>query len=159
MSSFFKRTTFVVSDARAAAAFYQHVFGMRVWYDNELVPDADFPPAAPPGSRVHLVILQADDPVIGKLGFLQYLDNPPERPAPKSRRKVLLGEPILVFETDDIAAVAARVRETSAHIVAGPRDWEVPAVEGNGVIRLTTMSLFDPEGIYMEIGSKRPASD
>lgn len=157
MSSFFKRTTFVVSDARAAAAFYEHVFGMRVWYDNELVPDADFPPAAPPGSRVHLIVLEADDPVIGKLGFLQYLDNPPQRPAPKSTRRVVLGEPILVFETDDIEAVAERVRDTAAHIVAGPKDWEVPSVDGRGVIHLTTMSLFDPEGIYMEIGSKRPS--
>jgi catechol 2,3-dioxygenase-like lactoylglutathione lyase family enzyme len=155
MASFFKRTTFVVGDAPRAAAFYRHVFGMRTWYDNELVPDADFPPAAPAGSRVRLIILEGEDAVIGKLGFLQYLDNPPSRPGPKSTERVMLGETILVFETDDIHTLAARVRETAATIVAGPKDWEVPAVDGAGVIRLTTMSLFDPEGIYMEVGSKR----
>lgn len=155
MSSFLKRTTFVVADAGRQAEFYRHVFGMTIWYDNELIPDADFPPAAPPGSRARLVILEARDPVIGKLGFLQYLDHPPARAVAASRERVRLGDPILVFETDDIAGVAARLRDTDATLVAGPKDWEVPSPDGRGVIRLTTLSLFDPEGIYMEVGSKR----
>ena len=75
--SFFKRTTFVVGDAAAAMHFYTSGFGLRVWYDNGLEPDADFPPAAPAGSRARLVILEGEDPVLGKLAFLQYLDAPP----------------------------------------------------------------------------------
>lgn len=155
MSSFLKRTTFVVADASRQAAFYRQVFGMRVWYDNELVPDADFPPAAPAGSRAHLVILEARDPLIGKLGFLQYLDHPPPRARPRHNDRVMLGEPILVFESDDIQGVAARLEGTTATLVAGPRDWEVPSPDGRELIRLTTISLFDPEGIYLEVSSKR----
>jgi hypothetical protein len=105
---------------------------------------------------VRLVILEAQDPVIGKLGFLEYLEpHRLERPVPKSRERVVLGEPILVFETDDVDGVAERARGAGAAIVEGPKDWEVPSPDGRGIIRLRTVSLFDPEGIYMEVGSKR----
>ena len=82
-----KRTTFIVADARASAQFYVEVFGWSVWYDNELVADRRFPPT-PSGrdERVHLVILETTDPLIGKLGLLQYLespfDNAPPKPSP-----------------------------------------------------------------------------
>jgi catechol 2,3-dioxygenase-like lactoylglutathione lyase family enzyme len=130
----FRRTTFLVPDARAAAQFYIDVFGWKKWYDNELSVDWRFPPAAPDGARAHLVLLQVEDPKVGMLGLLQYLEPPFDTAVPTKRSKVRMGEAILVIETREIDAVHQRALK-----------------DGKGWIQLRSMSLFDPNGIYMEV--------
>ena len=151
MTDLFRRTTFIVPDAAAAARFYVDVFGWTRWYDNVLAVDHRFPPAAPDGARAHLIILKAEDERIGMLGLLQYLEAPFDTAVPANRRKLRMGEPILVIETRDIDGVYERARAAGANVVTPPVDWTVPSNDGQGVIRLRTMSLFDPNGIYMEV--------
>lgn len=154
---FTKRTTFVVTDAAAAAQFYCDVFGMRVWYDNELAVDGRFPPCAPDQSRARLVIVKALDPKIGMLGFLSYVSERPEQtPGFEHRDKLRLGDTVLVFEVDDLEEIHARVKRTAARVVSAPARWVVPGPDGNE-IELYSMSLFDEQGIYMEIGQRRTA--
>ena len=149
-----KRTTFIVADAEASAQFYVEVFGWTVWYDNLVKADRRFPPSgAPDQAEVRLVIVQAQDPKIGKLGFLQYLDPPFDTGAPKERTMVRMGEPILVIETEDVDSVYSRARALGANIVTAPVDWEVPSPDGQSVIHLRSVSMFDPNGIYMEISA------
>ena len=151
MADLFRRTTFIVPDAAAAARFYVDVFGWTPWYDNVLAVDRRFPPAAPDGARAHLIILKVEDERIGMLGLLQYLEAPFDTAVPVNRSKVRMGEPILVIETRDIDGVHERARAAGANIVTPPVDWTVPSNDGQGVIHLRTMSLFDPNGIYMEV--------
>lgn len=149
-----KRTTFVVADARAAAEFYTRVFGWPVWYDNVLAADHRFPPSgAPDKAQVHLVILEPSDPLVGKIGFLEYLDPPFEVDAPAPREKIRFGEPILVVQTEDIEGVHQRALEAGARVVTAPVDWQVPTPDGSGLIHLRTISMFDPSGIYLEISA------
>ena len=150
-----KRTTFIVSDAVEAAQFYCDVFGATVWYDNELGVDDRFPPCAPHMSRARLVIVKARDPKIGMLGFLSYVDHQPEpTPSFAGRDKLRLGDTVLVFEVDDLDEIYARVSRTKARIVSPPARWTVPGPAG-GEIELYSMSLFDEQGIYMEVGQRR----
>ncbi len=152
---FTKRTTFIVGDAARAAQFYCDVFGMTVWYDNELAVDGRFPPCAPDMSRARLVIVQARDPKIGMLGFLSYIDHSPEEtPDFTDRTKLRLGDTVLVFEVDDLDETYARASRTDARIVSPPARWVVPGPAG-GDIELYSMSLFDAQGIYMEVGQSR----
>ncbi len=149
-----KRTTFVVADAEASAQFYVKVFGWTVWYDNIVKADHRFPPSgAPDKAEVKLVIVQAADPKIGKLGFLEYLDPPFDTGAPKDRTMIRMGEPILVIETEDVDGVYRRATELGANVVTAPVDWEVPSPDGQSVIHLRSVSMFDPNGIYMEISA------
>lgn len=159
MMNLLKRTTFIVADATASAAFYEAVFGWTVWYDKRLTADRRFPPT-PSGKdeEVHLVILETSDPVIGKLGFLQYLDSPFDAPEPEERKVVRPGEPVLVVATKDVDAVHERALAFGAQVVTAPVDWEVPGPGGTSPIHLRTVSLFDPDGIYLEV-SAHPASD
>lgn len=150
-----RRTTFIVPDAAAAADFYTQVFGWKRWYDNELAVDRRFPPAAPDGARAHLIILLVEDPKIGMLGFMQYLEPPFDTAVPTKRTRVRMGEPILVIESQDIDGAYRRALAAGANVVTPPVDWEVPSNDGRGVIRLRTMSLFDPNGIYMEVNVRR----
>ena len=150
-----KRTTFVVPDADEAANYCMHVFGWSKWYDNEVAVHQHFPPAAEHNAKSHLILLQVEDPHIGMLGLLQYLDPPFDKGVKKNRTKVGIGDTLLVVETTDIQGVYQRAKEADANIVAPPTDWEVPGFNGGPPILLTTMSMFDPNGIYMEVNFKR----
>ncbi len=151
-----KRTTFVVDDAAAAAEFYKTVFGFSVWYDNTLPVDARFPPTAPDQAMARLIILEVEDPKIGKLGFLSYLDHDPqEDPTWRGRTQLRRGDTVLVMETHDLPGVHARAAAyPGARVVTPPVDWSVPGPDGKP-IQLTAMSLFDPSGIYCEISKAR----
>ncbi len=152
----FKRTTFVVPNAEQAAKFYMHVFGMTKWYDNRVPVHEAFPPAAPHWAPCHLILLKADDPTIGMLGLLQYLDQPFDSGVVTGRTRVRMGETLLVFETKDLDGVYRRTLEAGgATVIAPPTDWDVPSHDGKSKILLRTMSMFDPNGIYMEVNQKR----
>ena len=155
-----KRTTFIVKDAKASAKFYQDVFGWKVWYDNELAADHRFPPSgAPDQAKVRLIILEALDSKLGKLGLLQYLDPPFDTGTLENRTKVRIGEPIMVIESKDIYGVHERAVAAGATVVTPPIDWYVPAPDGVNQIHLRTVSLFDPNGIYMEVSDHPSRKD
>jgi len=149
-----KRTTFIVADAEAAAGFFRHVFGWSTWYDNVVRADHRFPPSgAADATEVRLVILQAKDQKIGKLGLLEYPDPPFDSGRLEHRSKVRMGEPILVIETEDVDALHARALEAGARVVTEPVDWEVPSPDGASKIRLRSVSMFTPDGIYIEVSA------
>lgn len=150
------RTTFIVADIAAAVAFYTDVFGWRVVYDTVLNVDRRFPPAAPDGARSRLVVLQAEDPDIGGLGFMSYLDDDIPSGPSRDRTSLRQGEAILVIRSRDPDLIHERIKATGAVIVAPPADWEVPGPATGQVIRLRTMSLFDPNGIYIEVNLRYP---
>ena len=147
----FKRTTFVVPDAQAAAKFYTDVFAWTVYYDNELPVDARFPPAAPDGAPARLIILDSAGSDLGRLGLLQFLAPPFDTAFETNRSKVRMGDTILVIDCEDVDGVYERAKRTTANIVSPPTNWDVPTPDGKGVIHLRIMSLFDPWGRYMEI--------
>ncbi len=147
-----KRTTFVVADAEKSASFYADVFGWTVWYNHVLKADRRFPPSGAPGDAdVRLIILQANDAKIGKLGLLEYLEPAFDSGTLTNRTKIRSGEPILVIETDDVDGVYRRAQAAGANVVTAPVDWTVPAPDGKSTIHLRTISMFDPNGIYMEV--------
>lgn len=151
MSAILRRTTFIVPDARAAAKFYESVFGWTRFYDHSLIAKAGFPPVGPDDEPVELVLLKAEDPRIGMVGFLQYVNAPFDTAVPTGRTKVRMGEAILVVQCADVNAVHARALAAGAKVSMPPTDWTVPSHDGNSVIHLRSMSMFDPNGIYSEI--------
>lgn len=155
----FKRTTFIVADAKKSAEFYKNVFGWSIWYDNILKVDKRFPPSgAPDQAEAHLIILEAQDTKLGKLGLLQYIDQPFDTGHLTNRTKVRMGEPVMVIESKDIKGVYERAKASGANVITAPVDWYVPTADGNSSIHLRTVSMFDPNGIYLEV-SDHPGRD
>ena len=147
-----KRTTYIVADAQKSAEFYQKVFGWKIWYDNVLMADPRFPPSGEKEpAQVRLIILEALDSKLGKLGLLQYIDPIVDTGILQNRTKVRMGEPIMVIESKDIYGVHERAVAAGASVITPPVDWHVPTPDGNSTIHLRTVSLFDPNGIYMEV--------
>ena len=151
MNGILRRTTFVVPDALKAAQFYQSVFGWTRFYDHRVAVHEGFPPAGPHNTPCHLIILKAEDPRVGMIGFMQYLDPPFDTAVPSQRSKVRMGEAILVIQTPDVDAAHRRALAAGANIAKAPSSWEVPSHDGSSVIKLRTMSMFDPNGIYSEV--------
>ncbi len=152
--SILRRTSFVVRDADAIATFYQNVFGWSRFYDNDTPVDARFPPCAPDASIARVTILQADDPYIGMLGFLEYASFEPDLTTDKNKTKLGIGDPIMVVETKDIDATFERAKTNGARLVSEPVKWTVTNYTGDGLIHLCTFSFFDPNGIYVEVNTR-----
>ena len=73
----------------------------------------------------------------------------------KSRERAVMGDTCVVIETTDIQGCYERAKKTDANITSPPADWEVPSHDGKDFIKLRTMALFDPNGIYIEVNEKR----
>ena len=82
--------------------------------------DCRFPPAAAEGSPCRLVIFKAEDPEIGGVGFMKYIDAPIGPGPDKHRPRLGQGQAILVIRSDNPDDVYERVEKTSA-VVHAPR--------------------------------------
>ncbi len=152
------RPTFIVANIDAAIRFYTYVFDWTVIFDQVIKVDKRYPPAAPDGARSRLTVFQVEDPELGTLGFMQYLDHEIP-PGPSKYRKLLSqGEAILVIRTTDLDLCYERIKQTDAVVIGPPADWEVVGEKPGEVIKLRTMSLCDPNGIYMEVNRRDPDS-
>jgi len=154
VSNLFRRTSFIVSDVEATANFYQQIFGWARFYDHATPVDKRFPPCAPDQTIGKIIILKVDDPFIGMIGFMEYQGFKPEQRVTPERRTLGIGDAILIIEAKNIPVTYDKARAAGAALVTEPVEWTVKAHSGEGVIRLSTFSFFDPNGIYVEVNCR-----
>ena len=152
MDNVLKRTTLIVRDAARSLAFYRDVLGMTVWYDDEIVLSGHGLAAGAPGDRTRLVIMQAQDPVIGMLGLLQFTAPPLDAPA-RDRQCLAIGDVVFVMQTDDVDAVYRRLADWGARVHAAPHAFEVRGADGH-LVRMTSLSFWDPDGYFFEANQR-----
>ena len=147
-----KRTTLIVRDIRKSTRWYQEVLGMTVYYDNQVTLGGKGMAAGKKGDVTHLIILKCDDPVIGMIGLLQWIE--PTLPAPDAiPDTVNYGQPTFVVDTDDIKEVFAKAVALDTLIYSKPHQWSVRGASGD-MIEFLGMSLFDPDGHFFEINQR-----
>ena len=152
----FKRTTFVFEDANASAQFYEKVFGWKRWYDQSLKVDERFPPTgAPHMEEAYLIIMEVADPIIGKLGLLEYPNQDFKSSLDPNRKTVKPGEPVLVINSQDVDGIYERAKAFGVNVITPPVNWDVPSPDGQSNIKLRTMCMFDINGIYIEASTHR----
>ena len=154
MANIVKRTTLMVREAEAAARWYEQVFGMRRWLDTPFTLSGIGLPAGRAGDQTRLIIMQCEDPVIGMIGLLQWVDPTMEAPLVPPQR-VTFGAPIFVIASDDVRGVHARARALGSHVHAAPYEWSF--VDPAGVKKdLLACSLFDLDGYFYEVNETVP---
>jgi len=154
MHNIVKRTTLIVRDAGRSLEFYRDVLGMTVWYDDEIILGGVTLPVGAKGDRTRLVIMRAEDPVIGMIGLLQF--TAPPLPEPPERQTLGIGDIVFVMQTDDVAAVHGRLTQWGARVQAAPHAFEVRGADGS-LLRMTTLSFWDPDGYFFEINQRHPS--
>jgi len=154
--TYLKRTTLVVEDGARSIAFYRDVLGLKVYYDKPASIGGKIIPAGGP-AQTRLAIMEGNHPDVGKIGLMQWVD--PQLPKPAAPRTRLgIGDIVFVTETPDMQNLHDRLKASPCcRIHCPPHDWSVPAPGGKGVIELTTMSFFDPDGFFFEVNHKRNA--
>lgn len=152
-----KRTTLIVRDIQKSVDFYTKIMGMKVWYDQEMEVGGEVLPAGEPGAKVRVAILQGNDPEVGMLGVMQYLDPPIADPGPYPRT-IGIGTGMFVASAVDVNEINARMQaagDTYGHTVHCPPEHdEVPGADGQTIV-LTTMSFFDPDGYFYELNTRK----
>jgi len=146
-----KRTTLIVRDVERSQAFYRDVLGFTPWYDDSIVVSGRGLAAGQPGDRTRLVIMKAQDPVIGMIGLLQFVDRPLSAPAPRERLGI--GDIVFVMQTDDVAGVHARAVAFGARIYAAPHPFEVTGADGQR-LSMPSASIWDPDDYFIEVNQR-----
>lgn len=142
-----KRTTLIVRDMAVSKKWYEQVLGMSAWYDSEFILSGEQLAAGKEGDRTHLVILKCDDPTIGMIGLLQWIE--PVMPAPEISYQVGYGNPVFVVASDDAVATHQRAVEHGSRIFCEPREWSTRGA--NGMMKnFIGISFFDPDGYFFE---------
>ena len=149
MKNIIKRTTLIVRDIETSARWYEEVMGMSRYYDDEVVLSGIGLAAGKSGDRTHLIIMQAEDPVIGMIGLLQWVE--PELPAPAAiPTSITYGNPTFVCSSDDVQEAHKRAISLGTHIHAEPHEWSVKGADGT-MKNFLGLSLFDPDGYFYEL--------
>jgi catechol 2,3-dioxygenase-like lactoylglutathione lyase family enzyme len=142
-----RRTTLIVRDIERSAQWYETVVGMTRYYDSEYILSGTGLPVGKEGDVTHLIIMQCEDPEIGMIGLLQWLD--PPLPAPEIPTTITYGNPTFVCATDDAAEVHRRALEFGSRIHEAPHEWSTAGPDGK-MLHFIGMSLFDPDGYFFQ---------
>jgi catechol 2,3-dioxygenase-like lactoylglutathione lyase family enzyme len=154
MANIVKRTTLMVRDAEAAAQWYEQVFGMKRWLDTPFTLSGTGLAAGKKGDKTRLIVMQCEDPVIGMIGLLQWIDPRMEAPTTPPTR-LAFGAPIFVVASDDVRGVHSRARALGSHVHAAPYEWSF--VDPAGVKKdMRACSFFDLDGYFYEVNEPVP---
>ncbi len=151
-----RRLTIIVRSIERSLLLYRDVLGLRVNYDAEVTMSGVALPAGEPGARARLVLLNGNDPWIGWVGLLEWLDPPLADPGPYPRR-LGIGGHVLVTNTDNAEArCAAAARVPGVVMTAPARLQTYPGRSGGPDIRVMGCNLFDPDGTFIELNQILP---
>lgn len=146
-----RRTTLIVRDMEASLRLYRDVIGLEVNYDTVVTTSGVALPAGEPGARTRLVLLNGNDPWVGWIGLMEWLDPALPDPGPYPRR-LGPGAHVIVMNTDDVEGrCAAAARVPGVTMTSPPRLQTYPGRNGGPDIRVLGCNVFDPDGTLIEL--------
>ena len=151
MTTIVKRTTLMVRDMEKSLKFYRDILGMEIYYDDQITLEGNLLPAGKKGDVTRLVMVKCEDPVIGMIGLLQWIDPPLE--APEVPSTVTYGNPIFVAAVDNAEDVYIRAQKIGCVIRAPLCEGQYPGADG-GIVKVRSVGLFDPDGHFFECNQR-----
>ena len=146
-----RRTTLIVRDMENSLRLYRDVLGMKINYDTVVTMSGVALPAGPPGAKARLVLLNGNDPFIGWIGLMEWIDPKLPDPGPYPTR-MGIGSHVIITQTDDVdrrCGEAAKVPGVT--MTAPPRDQSYPGRNGAPPIKVRGCNFFDPDGTLIEM--------
>ena len=157
MANIVKRTTLIVRDMEASRRWYEQVLGMSVWMDTDFTLSGTGLAAGKAGDVTHLTILKCEDPAIGMIGLLQWVDPPLPAPA-EIPTTVTYGNPTFVVSSDDVESMHTEAQKLGTHVHSPPHEWSTRGQNGK-TKHFLGLSLFDPDGYFYEVNQLLRESD
>ncbi len=155
METLVKRTTLIVRSIDRSLAFYRDVLGLTIWYDDGVVLSGIGLAAGKAGDTTRLVIVRAQDPVVGMIGLLEF--TAPRLTAPAAPRNQLgIGDIVFVMQGGDVDGVHERAVTGGFRVHAAPHAFEVRGASGEQ-LRMRSLSLWDPDDYFIEYNERLAA--
>jgi catechol 2,3-dioxygenase-like lactoylglutathione lyase family enzyme len=146
-----RRTTLIVRDMENSLRLYRDVMGMKVNYDTVVTMSGVALPAGPPGAKARLVLLNGNDPFIGWIGLMEWIDPKLPDPGPYPTR-MGIGSHVIITQTEDVDRRCAEAAKIPGVTVTGPaRDQTYPGRNGAPPIKVRGCNFFDPDGTLIEM--------
>jgi catechol 2,3-dioxygenase-like lactoylglutathione lyase family enzyme len=146
-----RRVTMIVRDMDNSLALYRDVLGLKINYDTVVTMSGVALPAGPPGAKSRLVLLNGNDPFIGWIGLMEWLDPRLPDPGPYPRR-MGIGSHVIIVNTDDVEGrCAAAARVPNVTVTGQPRLQTYPGRDGGPEMRVMGCNVLDPDGTLLEI--------
>ena len=142
------RATIFVRDQEASLKLYRDILGMRVWFNNFWDNDGINAIMNTKGLTLKAIALESGDSVFGKLGIYELGKEAEKAPKPEQSTVTKTGDFAIVFSTNDIDALTAKIKAAGYPIVSPPvvlkenPDMEVPGRE---------MMFRDPDGVLVNL--------
>lgn len=146
-----RRVTMIVRDMENSLKLYRDVMGLKVNYDAVLPMSGVALPAGQLGAKARLVLLNGNDPFIGWIGLMEWLDPKLPDPGPYPSRMGIGGH-VIVTNTQEIdrrCAEAAKIPGVT--VTAPPRAQQYPGRNGAPPINVRGCNFFDPDGTLIEL--------
>lgn len=145
-----RRATIIVRDMEKSLALYRDVIGLAVNYDTVVETSGVALPAGEPGAKARLVLLNANDPWVGWIGLMQWID--PPIPAGDYPKRLGPGDVVLILNTDDAARRCEMVKGLAGITFTAEARLQVyPGRNGGPDIRVMGCNFFDPDGVLIEL--------
>lgn len=145
-----RRATIIVRNMENSLKLYRDVVGMKVNYDTVVTTSGVALPAGEPGAKARLVLLNANDPWVGWVGLMEWLD--PAIPAGDYPKRMGPGGVVIVMNTDDVEGRCAAAKNVpGVTFTAEARLQVYPGRNGGPDIRVMGCNFFDPDGILIEM--------
>jgi len=151
MKNIIRRTTLKVRDIQKSYEFYTELLGMETYYNNEVTVENDLLPGTKAGDKIHLIILKAQDPVIGMIGLLKPID--PQEEFPPLEFDFKYGSSVFVVGVDDVEELYQKALKFGAKMRAPLSETIYPGADGNDV-HVKSLGLYDPDGHFMECNQR-----
>ncbi len=151
MKNIIRRTTLKVRDIQKSYEFYTELLGMETYYNNEVTVENDLLPGTKAGDKIHLIILKAQDPVVGMIGLLKPIH--PEEEFPAVEFDFKYGSSVFVVGVDDVEELYEKALKFGAKMRAPLSETIYPGADGNDV-HVKSLGLYDPDGHFMECNQR-----
>ena len=146
-----RRTTLIVRDMENSLRLYRDVLGMKINYDTVVTMSGVALPAGPPGAKSRLVLLNGNDPFIGWIGLMEWIDPKLPDPGPYATR-MGIGSHVIITQTDDVDRRCAEAAKVPGVTMTAPaRDQTYPGRNGAPPIKVRGCNFFDPDGTLIEM--------
>lgn len=147
----FRRTTLIVRDLDASLALYRDVIGLQLQYVTDSTMTGKAIPAGGEGDKAKFALLSANDPFVGMIGLLHWVEPSLPDPGPYPTR-LTTGGVVLVFNTDRIEERCAEAAKVPGVTINAEAHLQVfPSRNDSGELHVMGCTMFDPDGNLIEI--------